>query len=140
MSRSAISVPDGNTNNQRPNLVPGVSLTPPGGATRSEWINPAAFAIPAPGTFGNAPRDIARGPGLWQVDLGAGKRIPLTERYRLQFRAEAFNIFNRTQLGAPQSNLSAGPGQFGLITQPVNTSPIGTGTPRQIQLALRFEF
>jgi hypothetical protein len=140
MSRSASSIPDGNTNNQRPNLVPGVSLTPPGGSTPSEWINPAAFAIPAAGTFGNAPRDLFRGPGLWQVDLGAGKRIPLTERYRLQFRAEAFNVFNRAQLGAPQSNFSAGPGQFGLITQPVNTSPIGTGTPRQIQLALRFEF
>lgn len=140
LSRSATSVPDGNTNNQRPNLVPGVSLTPPGGSTPSEWINPAAFSMPAVGTFGNAPRDIARGPGLWQVDLGAGKRIPFTEHFRLQFRAEGFNIFNRAQLGAPQSNLSAGPGQFGLITQPVNTTPIGTGTPRQIQIALRFEF
>ena len=140
VSRSAASVPDGNTNNQRPNLVPGVSLTPPGGSTPSEWINPKAFSVPAVGTFGNAPRDIARGPGLWQVDLGAGKRIPFTEHHRLQFRAEAFNIFNRAQLGAPQSSLSAGPGQFGLITQPVNTTPIGTGTPRQIQIALRFEF
>jgi hypothetical protein len=140
VNRSASAMPDGNTNNQRPDLVPGVSLVPAGGSTSAAWINPAAFTAPAAGAFGNAGRDIFRGPGLWQVDLGADKRIALSERYHLQFRAEAFNIFNRAQLGAPQSNLSAGPGEFGRITQPVNITPIGTGTPRQIQLALRFEF
>ena len=138
--RSATVVPDANTNNQRPNLISGVSLTPPGGATPSEWINPAAFAVPAAGTFGNAGRDIGRAPGLWQADIGASKRIALNERYQLQFRAEAFNLFNRAQFGAPNADISAGPGEFGVITQPVNTTPIGTGTPRQIQLALRLEF
>jgi len=140
VNRSASSVPGGNTSNQRPDLVPGISLVPAGGSTAAEWINLAAFTTPAPGTFGNAGRDIFRGPGLWQLDLAADKRIPINERYRLQFRAEAFNIFNRAQLGAPQSNISAGAGEFGLITQPVNTTPIGAGTARQIQLALRFEF
>jgi hypothetical protein len=140
LNRSASSVPDGNANNQRPDLVPGVSLVPAGGSTAADWINLAAFTTPAPRTFGDAGRDILRGPGLWQVDLGADKRIAITERYHLQFRAEAFNIFNRAQLGAPQSDISAGPGEFGLITQPVNITPIGTGTPRQIQFALRFEF
>jgi len=140
VDRSATVVPDANTNNQRPNLVSGVSLTPPGGATPSEWINPAAFAVPAAGTFGNAGRDIGRAPGLWQADLGASKRIALSERYQLQFRVEAFNIFNRAQFGAPNADISAGPGEFGVITQPVNTTPIGTGTPRQVQLALRLEF
>lgn len=140
VNRSAASVADGNTSNQRPDLVPGISLDPSGGSTAADWINLAAFSAPAAGTFGNAGRDIFRGPGFWQVDLGASKRIALTERYQLQFRAEAFNIFNRAQLGAPQSNISAGPGEFGLITQPVNTTPIGSGTARQIQLALRFEF
>jgi hypothetical protein len=57
-----------------------------------------------------------------------------------RMRAEAFNIFNRAQFGAPQSDFSAGPGEFGVITQPVNTTPIGSGTPRQIQLALRLDF
>ena len=118
----------------------GVPLIPPGGATPSGWINPAAFAVPAAGTFGDAPRDVARAPGLWQADLGVSKRIALRERYQLQFRAEAFNIFNRAQFGAPNADISAGPGEFGVITQPVNTTPIGTGTPRQIQLALRLEF
>jgi hypothetical protein len=140
VDRSASSVPDGNTNNQRPDLVPGVSLTPPGGSTLSEWINPAAFAIPAPGTFGNAPRDVARGPGVWQVDMGLGKYLLATERLRLQFRAEAFNIFNHPQYGPPQADLSAGPGVFGSIISTVNTGPVGTGTPRQLQFALRASF
>jgi hypothetical protein len=140
IDRSATVVPDGNTSNQRPDTVSGVPLSPPGGATPSEWINPAAFAIPAPGRFGNLRRDVAKGPGLWQLDIGLSKRIALTEDWRLQFRAEAFNVLNRAQYGAPQSDFSAGPGQFGVITQPVNTTPIGSGTQRQIQLALRLEF
>jgi Carboxypeptidase regulatory-like domain/TonB dependent receptor len=138
--RSAASVSDGNTNNQRPDIVPGVPLIPSGGSTPAEWMNLAAFAVPVSGTFGNAGRDLIRGPNLWQIDCGAAKRIAFAERYQLQFRAEAFNIFNRAQLGAPQSDISAGPGEFGRIIQPVNTSPIGAGTPRQIQLALRLEF
>jgi hypothetical protein len=140
VDRSATAVPDGNTNNQRPDLVVGVPLTPLVGPSPSEWINPAAFVVPAVGTFGNAGRDIGRSPGLWQVDLGAIKQIALTERFQLQFRAEVFNIFNRAQFGAPLSDTSAGPGEFGLITQPVNITPIGSGTPRQIQFALRLQF
>jgi hypothetical protein len=140
VDRSSTAVPDGNTNEQRPNRVAGVSLVPPGGATPSEWINPAAFAVPAAGTFGNARRDIATAPSLWQADVSASKRIALNERFQLQFRAEAFNIFNRAQFGAPISDYSSRPEEFGVITQPVNTTPIGSGTPRQIQLALRLEF
>ena len=100
----------------------------------------AAFVVPAAGTFGDAPRDVARAPGLWQTDSGLSKRITFRELYQLQFRAEVFNIFNRAQFGAPNWDISAGAGEFGVITQPVNTTPIGTGTPRQIQLALRLEF
>ena len=77
VNRSSASVPDGNSTDQRPDLVPGVSLTPPGGKSIGDWINPAAFAVPAPGTFGDAPRNIARGPGAWQIDLGVAKQIPL---------------------------------------------------------------
>jgi hypothetical protein len=140
VDRSTVAVPDGNANNQRPNVLPGVHLTPIGGVTPSDWINLAAFAVPASGTFGDVPRDVARAPGLWQADLGASKRISLREHYQLQFRAEVFNIFNRAQYGAPLADLSAGPGEFGLITQPVNTTPVGTGTPRQIQFSFRLEF
>jgi hypothetical protein len=140
VDRSSADVPDGNTGNQRPDRVPGVSLTPPGGLTITEWINPAAFAVPSPGTFGNAPRNLARGPGQWQVDLGVKRRITLTEGLRLDFRAEFFNTFNHPQYGLPQADLSAGPGVFGSIISSVNSGPVGTGTPRQIQFMLKIAF
>jgi hypothetical protein len=142
INRSSASVPDGNSTDQRPDLVPGVSLTPPGGRSIAQWINPAAFAMPAAGTFGNAPRNLLNGPGAWQIDLGLAKSIPLTEQAHLEFRSEFFNIFNHPQYGLPQS--TAGVVGFGSITQTVNTttpvSPVGSGTPREIQFALRLAF
>lgn len=139
VDRAASTVPDGNTNNQRPDLIPGVSLTPPGGSSSLQWINPAAFAVPAPNTFGNAPRNLLRGPGLWQTDVGLAKHIPITERVQLQFRAEAFNVFNRAQWGSPQANISNA-AAFGRILSTVNTGPVGTGTPRQLQFMLKAQF
>ena len=142
VNRSAASVPDGNSSSSRPDLVPGVSLTPTGGKTIGQWINPAAFAMPAAGTFGNAPRNVARGPGAWQMDFGAAKRIQLGETGWLEFRSEFFNIFNHPQYGLPQSTFGV-PG-FGSILQTVNTttpvSPVGSGTPREMQFALRIGF
>lgn len=142
VNRAASSVTDGNTSDQRPDIVPGIPLTPPSGASIGEWINPDAFAVPASGTFGNAPRDVARGPGAWQMDLGLGKHISLTERASLEFRSEFFNIFNHPQYGMPQTTYGV-PG-FGSIIQTVNTtspvSPVGSGTPREIQFALRATF
>jgi hypothetical protein len=140
VDRSSSDVPDGNTGNQRPDRVPGVSLTPPGGSTIAEWINPASFAVPAPGTFGNAPRDVARGPGQWQTDVSIEKRIALSEGLSLDFRAEFFNILNHPQYGFPQADLSAGTGVFGSIISSLNSGPIGTGTPRQMQFMLRMVF
>jgi hypothetical protein len=142
VNRSASQTPDGNTNSQRPNLVPGVSITPPGGSTVGQWLNPAAFVAPANGTWGNSPRDVARGPGVWQSDMGMGKEFPLTERVGLQFRTEVFNIFNHPQYGLPNATILVN--NFGSITSTVNTttpvSPVGAGTPRQIQFALRAQF
>ncbi|HWC20228.1 MAG TPA: hypothetical protein VG498_24650, partial [Terriglobales bacterium] len=140
VDRDASAVPDGNSRNQRPDLVRGVSLTPPRGSNILQWINPAAFVIPADGAFGNAPRNIARAPGVWQVDTGVGKRISISERVHLQLRAEVFNIFNHPQYAAPQADLSSGAGIFGSIISTVNTGPVGTGTPRQMQFLLRAEF
>jgi hypothetical protein len=102
---SSYTAPDGASGTERPDLVKGVSLTPPGGRTVAEWINPAAFATPA-GEFGTAPRDLLRGPGTWQIDLGAGKTFLLPERGRLEFRSEFYNIFNHPQLGQPQSTFN----------------------------------
>jgi hypothetical protein len=142
VNRSSASMPDGNSSSPRPDLVPGVSLTPPGGKTLAEWINPAAFAIPAAGTFGDAPRNLARGPGAWQIDLGTAKRIQLGESGWLEFRSEFFNVFNHPQYGLPQATFGI-PG-FGSIIQTVNTttpvSPVGSGTPREIQFAIRIGF
>jgi len=136
--RSSTSVATGYTTNQRPNRVPGVSLTPPGGKTITNWVNPAAFALVDSSGYGDAPRNIARGPNLWQTDLGLAKRFPLTERAQLQLRAELFNLFNRAQWASPLSDLSTS--TFGQIITTVNTSPVGTGTPREIQFVLRLEF
>ena len=120
-------------------------LTPPGGRTVAEWINPAAFATPA-GEFGTAPRDLVRGPGTWQIDLGAGKTFTLTERAQVEFRSEFYNIFNHPQLGQPQATFNpSNTTGFGSIINTVNTSvspitPVGSGTPREMQFALRFDF
>jgi Carboxypeptidase regulatory-like domain len=139
IDRSSSSVATGYTTNQRPNRVPGVPLKPPGGSSSRQWINPAAFAPVTDGGYGDSGRNIARGPALWQADLGIAKHIPVTESLRLQFRAEFFNLFNRAQYGLPLADLSSS-GNFGLINSSVNVGPVGTGTPRQIQFMLRLDF
>ncbi|HEY1337883.1 MAG TPA: hypothetical protein VGF59_10260, partial [Bryobacteraceae bacterium] len=136
VSRAATAVPGGYNLTQRPDVVPGVALTPPGGSTAARWLNPAAFAIPSPGTWGNAGRNLARGPNLYQIDLSVARRIALAERLNLEIRAEAFNVLNRAQLGNPIGDVTV-PAQFGIIQSTINTTPIGSGTPRQMQLLLR---
>jgi hypothetical protein len=141
---SSYTAPDGASGTERPDLVPGVSLTPPGGRTVTQWINPAAFANPA-GEFGTAPRDLFHGPGTWQIDLAASKDIPLREKWALEFRSEFYNIFNHPQLGQPQSTFnSSNTTGFGSIINTVNTvspvTPVGSGTPREMQFSLRLHF
>jgi hypothetical protein len=136
--RSSSSVATGYTTSQRPNRVPGVSLTPPGGRGIRQWINPAAFALVTGSGYGDAPRNVARGPDLWQADLALSKSIPFSENVQLRFRSEFFNIFNRAQYGSPLSDLSTG--TFGQILGAVNSGPVGTGTPREIQFSTRIEF
>jgi hypothetical protein len=138
VSRPTTAMADGNNTEQRPNLVPGMSLIPPGGQTIKDWINPAAFSVPAKDTWGNAGTDIVRGPGLFQIDTALSRRINLTERLNLMLRMEAFNVFNHPQLGNPNVNFSST--LFGQITSISNTTPIGTGTARSVQFAARFTF
>jgi len=138
ISRSASALPDLLNKNQRPDRVPGVSIYP-SKKTPANWLNPAAFAAPAKGVHGNAGRNIARAPGLWQLDASLNKRFPLTERFSATFRAEAFNIFNVAHYGTPGSVVSA-TSSFGLITTSFNNNPVGTGTPRELQFMLRFDF
>ncbi len=141
--------PDGNTTDQRPNLVPGQPLYLAG---RS--FNPAAFCTPGtadslypggicpPGLglagFGDVPRNFLRGPGVWQVDLGLSKRIPVTEQLQLQFRAEAFNLLNRGMYANPDGLVGAS--DFGVIHSLLNTTPVGMGTQRQLQFMLKLLF
>lgn len=65
----------------------------------------SAFRMPTPGTPGNAGRNIIRGPGINNWDLAIFKNFQFTETIQLQFRAEAFNAFNHTQLNNPNSNI-----------------------------------
>ena len=136
--------PDGNTDEQRPNLVPHQRLYLSGGT-----FNPAAFCTPGtsdplypggtcPSGFGDVPRNFLRGPGVWQIDSALSKRFPITERADVQFRAEVFNILNSPQFASPDGLISAS--DFGLIYLPLNTTPIGTGTPRQFQFLLKVKF
>ena len=144
ISRTASAVPDGNANpqagttTQRPNLVPGVSFTPAGGSTIQSWITPAAFSIPASGTFGNLGRNVFRGPSHWQADVALVKTFPVIEWVSLDFRAEAFNIFNHPQFGDP--NTVFGTPSFGSITSTVNTGATGNGTARSYQFSLRLTY
>ncbi len=92
--------------------VPGTNYIP-------YFSNAGAFTENAYGTFGDTPRNLYAGQGSNNWDLGLGKNFQITERYRLQFRAEAFNAFNRTQFGTPYAVVSAGPvsegGVFGVV-------------------------
>jgi Carboxypeptidase regulatory-like domain len=149
----------GNSRNvRRPDLMPGVS---PYLNNDRSILNPAAFATPAPGTFGNLPRNALRGPNFSQFDLVLNKRFRFSETTNLEFRTEVFNILNHANFANPGSTLSLAlptvtgsgavgqPGQpyttsgaggtFGLIRQTV-VRDVGLGTSRQIQFALRLNF
>ena len=139
ITRKATATPDGNTSNQRPDAVLGVSPIPAGGQSINDWINIAAFTTPANGVFGNEGRDTVTGPKLFQIDAALQKDTKINERMGLIFRADVFNIANHPELGSPNLN-SSSPATFGRITSLVNTSPVGTGGSRSIQLALRLRF
>jgi hypothetical protein len=151
LNRSASELPDGNNTSQRPNRVPGVPIYL-GSRGISRWLNPAAFSLPAVGSFGSLAKSIATGPPLWQDDSSVEKTFHLTERNKVIFRAEAFNLFNRAQYGSPGATLSVTsnssgartltvPTSFGKITSVVNSAGlVGTGTPRILEFSLRFTY
>ncbi|HTC34665.1 MAG TPA: hypothetical protein VK724_14900, partial [Bryobacteraceae bacterium] len=114
------------------------SLTPPGGSTPNGWINAAAFSAPASQTFGNLGRNAFRAPGISQLDLGLSKYISITERMNIRLRADAFNVFNRAQFGAPNTDASAS--NFGVITTTISNYATGRGTPREFQLSAKIVF
>jgi hypothetical protein len=137
VSRSTADLPDGNNASQRPDIVPGVSAIP-SNQSPDRWLNLEAFAVPARGTWGNLGRNVFRGPGLFQVDLALQKRFRIAGDRNFEFRWEAFNAFNRQNLGNPNTNISSG-AAFGRITGPLNLG-YGTGTARQMQFMVRFNY
>ncbi len=132
---------------QRPDLVPGVDPYLPDAGVR--WLNPAAFATPQPGTFGNLPRNFLRGPNFWQADLMMSKDFRFGGSQSLQVRAEFFNILNRLNYENPAATLPNGTpgapitdaqaGTFGYMLGPLNRT-VGLGTARQTQLSVRYSF
>ena len=128
---------------QRANLVPGCN---PGGGNGfhksiTEWFNTSCFTQPLAGQFGNSSRDMIRGPGINNWDMGVGKDFRLAERLSFQFRAEAFNIFNHAQYGVdPLTNTTIG----AAVDQNVNDGVFGRVTAarpgRIIQLGGKFIF
>ncbi len=154
-----INTPGGNASRstRRPDLVPGVNpfLTVDG--TNLRFLNPAAFAIPAPGTYGNLPRNFLKGPNFHQFDLTLQKQFSLTERVFVEFRSEIYNLFNRANFANPPavlpnalgtSSTSQQPGtpfstttvpQFGVINSTVGRT-VGLGTNRQVQFAFRLKW
>jgi len=118
----------GNFGSDRPNVVGNPSLANP---SPQEWFNTAAFAIPAPYTFGNAGRNILRGPGLVTWNASLARRFALREKTSLQVEAQAFNLLNRVNFNLPQSWVDD-PSTFGQI--------FSARDPRQIQFAMRLQF
>jgi hypothetical protein len=113
--------------NDRPNIIGNPKVSSPSAA---EWFNPAAFA-PAPyGSFGNAGRNILEGPGLATVNVSLVKNTRIAERMNLQFRLEAFNLFNRTNFDLP--DIFVGDPAFGAI--------LSAEAPRHIQFGLKLLF
>jgi hypothetical protein len=94
--------------NDYADFVPGVSPKRPAGVSKiKDWINPAAFQKNAIGTFGDVPRNAFRGPGYADVDMSVFKDIFPEHRIHGQFQAEAFNVFNHTNLDNPATNVSS---------------------------------
>jgi hypothetical protein len=117
-------------NMYRPNLLRN-PLVPEGSRSHDNYLDRTALEAPPQNRpFGSAGRNIVRGPAFWQMDLGLYKSFALTERFNLQFRAESFNAFNRTNFGSPDSDITSQ--GFGTIRS--------TFDPRQFQLGLKLLF
>jgi len=102
------------------------------------WFNTAAFVAPAPGQWGNSERNDVYGPGFWDWDIGLQKYFSITERQRLQFRADFLDAFNHFNLGSPSATISD-PADGGLPIATAGKIYGGSGN-RVIQLGLKYMF
>jgi hypothetical protein len=134
----------------RPDVVPGVDTRCPNYSLPECQFNAAAFSNPGDGVFGNAGRNILRGPGFAQVDFSVFKNTRVTETSSIQFRAEIFNLFNHANFADPSGGLVRGDNNslrptafFGQSISTVGNQLgglLGYGGPRQIQFSLRYLF
>jgi hypothetical protein len=118
----------GTFGSDRPNVLRNPQLSH---RTPEQWFDPSAFAVPAPYTFGSAGRNVLRGPAFSSIDLSLARRFKLNEQFTVTCEAEAFNLLNHTNFDLPEA-FADEPARFGKI--------FSAKAPRQVQLALRFEF
>jgi carboxypeptidase family protein len=97
----------------------------------NQYFNTAAYTLNAPGTFGNAPRNLLRGFAFFNVDYSLQKTFTATERFRFDLRGDFFNVFNNVHFNAPGGSVSS-TSTFGKIS--------GAGDPRILQVAVRVHF
>ena len=116
------------TADQRPNQILPSPYAP--NKSVSQWMNPAAFAQPAVGTYGTMGRASVRGPGNIGINAALTRKLQLRENQSLEFRAEAFNLPNHVNLSNPNVTL----------TDPVFGRILSAGDPRTMQMALRYVF
>jgi hypothetical protein len=113
--------------NDRPNVLRNPELSNP---TAQRWFDTTAFATPPFGSFGSAGRNILTGPGYQNINVSIIKNTSLAERANLQFRAEAFNLINHTNLDLPA--IFVGSPSFGSIQS--------AGSPRRVQFGVKVLF
>jgi hypothetical protein len=128
---SVLSGRDGAFNGQANQRVDQVSDDVYGVKTLESYLDRAAFAQPANGTFGTHERNSIKGPGFWKIDLAVSRLVPVASTQTLEFRVEVFNLLNNFNWGLPNLNFSAG--TFGRITTTA-------GDPRIIQLGIKYGF
>jgi hypothetical protein len=110
----------------RPNRIRDGAL-PASERTIDRWFDVGAFTVQPQYTYGNSGRNILNGPGTTNLDFSLAKYFNITERFRLQFRAEAFNASNTPAFGNPNANITgAGVGQI-----------TSAGEPRRVQFGLK---
>ena len=115
------------TANQRVNQI---QQNPYGDKSVRNYLNPAAFQLPATGTLGNTGANSIVGPGTWQFDAAISRTFQLGETQKVEFRGEAFNVTNSFLMNNPTTNLNSG--NFGQVTSSMD--------PRILQFALKFVF
>jgi hypothetical protein len=123
-----------------PNLVGNPKLSNP---TLTEWFNPAAYADPAPGTFGNSGRNTLIGPSFYNADLSVGKSFRLPrEGMRLEIRADMYDVFNHINFNNPDANVGyTGSGALADSTAGTITGPAAYNSNRRIiQVGAHFIF